>query len=207
MDEMSISYDDMSLVERIEVDAPRIGLQGNAEQKLSRAMYESNKISGVAIQEKYTTKELIANYRNKRGKLISMQVDPLRKIFSSLGIEKVNIQRPDRENIELAHVQEINFPNLKKGIFWALFWALSGGVSILAWWYKYASAGLDLVIQKPTVESLSKMLEWTPTVVGLTPGVEVGALIVSGSVLVIMFIIFTIVIIKEYIFVAHFINQ
>ncbi len=193
MDEMSVSYDNMSLAERIEVDAPRIGLQGNAEQKLRKAIYESNKISSAAIQEKYTTKELIASYRNKRGKLISMQIDPLRKIFSTLGIEKSSKQGHGSENIELINVQEINFPNLKRGLFWAFTWSLLGGAGILAWWYKFVSTGLDMPLQQPTLENLSKMLEWSSAFVGLTPSSEMGALIVSGLVLAVMVLVFIIV--------------
>ena len=193
MDKMNVPYDNMSLAERIEVDAPRIGLQGNAEQKLRKAMHDSHKVGSTSIKEKHATKELVANYKNKRGKLISEQITPLRKIFSSLGIEETNVPEPNKEHIELVEVQEVEFPNLKRGVPWALFWSFLGGAGLLGWWYSFASKALGLELGVPTMESLNKMFEWTSAEVGLEPSAQMGAAVVAGIVFIVMFIIYTVV--------------
>jgi len=193
MDKLSMPHGDMSLVDRIEEDAPRIGPQGNAEQKLRKAMHESTRVSNASVKEKHQAKELTIKYKSKRDKLISEQIDPLRKKLKTLGVEEIDYVKPNKDGINLIEVQEIEFPRLKRGAPWALFWACVGGAGLLFWWYKRATEALGMQMVQPDQGMLTKIFEWTSSQVGFESNMQLGAGVVIAALLLVMFIIYTVV--------------
>lgn len=193
MDSLKMPHANMSLADRIEEDAPRIGPQGNAEQKLRKAMHESNRLSGASIKEKRQTKESIMKYKTKRDKLISEQIEPLKKKLSTIGVTEADYQKPNKDNIKLAEIQELEFPILKRGAPWAFFWACVSGVGLLLWWYKRAIDALGMQLIQPDEGMIKKILEWTSAQVGFEPNIQIGGGLVIAILLLVMFVVYTVV--------------
>ncbi len=118
-----------------------------------------------------------------------------RKLLQETGIEE-HPQKPllgQRVDLEDPEDHKIEIRELPTGRFGACVMALIGGaVTVGGWYYVVAmKTGLPLIPKAlPKVEEIKEMLSAVPSIVKVGQGAEMGAAIVGGSVLIVMWLIY-----------------
>ncbi len=104
-------------------------------------------------------------------------------------LPELELENPEEERLEI--------PAVSSGKGGAFFWALVGGVATLAGWYAFAAerAGLPLIPkQLPQMPQLQKLSAAIADLFGQGSHAPVGAAIVIGSTLVVMWIIYMVLV-------------
>ena len=104
-------------------------------------------------------------------------------------LPELELENPEEERLEI--------PAVSSGKGGAFFWALVGGVATLAGWYAFAAerAGLPLIPkQLPQMSQLEKLSAAIADLFGQGSHAPVGAAIVIGSTLVVMWIIYMVLV-------------
>lgn len=118
-----------------------------------------------------------------------------RELLQRIGMEEAP-QKPllgTRIDLENPEVKKIEIKELSSGRFGAFLTALIAGTATVAGWYAFAATkmGLPVVPKKvPTVDEAKAMLDTVAGALGAGSGFEIGAAIVGGSALVVMWIIY-----------------
>ncbi|WP_456429306.1 hypothetical protein [Nitratifractor sp.] len=104
-------------------------------------------------------------------------------------LPELELENPEEERLEI--------PAVSSGKGGAFFWALVGGVATLAGWYAFAAerAGLPLIPkQLPQMSQLEKLSAAIADLFGQGSHAPVGAAIIIGSTLVVMWIIYMVLV-------------
>ncbi|WP_456458708.1 hypothetical protein [Nitratifractor sp.] len=140
--------------------------------------------------EKYEKSELLPVLEESCEILTKVGIEEeLPVVEGKAQLPKLELENPEEERLEI--------PAVSSGKGGAFFWALLGGVATLAGWYAFAAerAGLPLIPkQLPQMPQLEKLSATIADLFGQGAHAPVGAAIIIGSTLVVMWIIYMVIV-------------
>lgn len=136
--------------------------------------------------EEYEKAELQPVLEESREILLKVGIEEeLPVVEGKASLPELELENPEEERLEI--------PAVSSGKGGAFFWALLGGIATLAGWYAFAAerAGLPLIPKHlPQMPQLEKLSAAIADLFGQGTHAPVGAAIVIGSTLVVMWIIY-----------------